>query len=86
MPTEKNRFYFLRVGIGFVVALFGLFATGIGILGLLDPVGSKMADDSDPFGAPPSFLESGLFTLIFLSMAIFGIWLMSHKSKKAKSE
>jgi hypothetical protein len=83
MPTEKNPVYFLRVSIGLVVALFGLLATGFGILGILDPVGTKMSDDSDPFGTPPSFLESMIRTLVFASITGFGVWLIAYKKSKA---
>lgn len=36
-----------------------------------------MADDSDPFGVPPSFLESLTITSIFALVFLIGLWLVS---------
>jgi hypothetical protein len=69
-----------------MITLFGLLGTGFGILGILDPVGSKMADDPDPFGPPPSTLESVTITLVYISITVFGVWLMTYKSKTAKPD
>ncbi len=82
MQTRANVYYFLRKGAGFMIALFGLLGTGVGILAILDPAGSKMSDDSDPFGTPPSLLESVARTLFYLLITGFGIWLLSYKSKR----
>lgn len=43
---------------GGVLMTFGVFAILAGLIGLFDPVASKMADDGDPFGPPISRYES----------------------------
>ena len=67
--------YTVSVGIGIVILI-------IAIIGVVDPVGTKMADDNDPFGDPggPWY---GLF-LILVSMILIA-WpfaLNFYRSKK----
>jgi hypothetical protein len=48
-----------RVGCVWVVtALIGLLLAAVSVLALVDPEGTKMADDADPFGTPPSRMSS----------------------------
>ena len=35
---------------GLVISALGLLIAGLGLLGLIDPVGTKMSDDADPLG------------------------------------
>jgi hypothetical protein len=42
----------LKLTLAFALTLIGIVISGITILGIIDPVGAKMADDSDPFGDP----------------------------------
>jgi hypothetical protein len=35
-------------------AMLGVLVAGVSLLAVLDPVGTKSADDADPFGTPPS--------------------------------
>ena len=44
------RATFLAPGAIFIAA--GLIAVLVGLPGIIDPVGTKLADDSDPFGEP----------------------------------
>jgi hypothetical protein len=41
-----------------IVWLIGVVAIGVGIVALVDPAGSQMANDSDPFGTPVSRYHS----------------------------
>ncbi|MEM7468729.1 MAG: hypothetical protein AAF387_17820, partial [Pseudomonadota bacterium] len=59
--------------------LTGLFLSAIGILGVLvsitaiiDPVGTKLADDGDPFGIPPSLSETIIVTGIYFLVVVVG--------------
>ena len=45
----------VMITIGSVVAL-------VGVIAVVDPIGTKAADDSDPFGTPPSRWESAAIT------------------------
>jgi hypothetical protein len=56
--------------------LSGLFGTAVAVLSMLDPVASKMADDGDPFGNPPSFLDSISILLVYLGVSGVGAFLV----------
>ena len=49
--------WFRRV-LGSAVILFGLVWSIFSIMAIADPVGTQLADDSDPFGPPPSLTVS----------------------------
>jgi len=51
--------------IGVVVMLAGAVA-------LVDPVGTQMADDGDPFGPPPARTESVLMLALGLGTSVVG--------------
>ncbi len=58
-----------------VSILLGCIILPLAIIALLDPVGTKMADDSDPFGDPggplyPIFLTFISVVLIFWPLAL----------------
>jgi hypothetical protein len=70
--------------------LGGVFLFGVGItvglveiIALLDPVGTKMADDADPFGDPyiPRYVHA-VYILITLGCFYFGYLLMRSAEKK----
>lgn len=63
-------------GIGCVVGVVGLLA-------VLDPVGSKMSDDSDPFGSTAGSAPFGIVAMV-VSLAIivaggFMMWRVDRK-------
>ena len=69
--------------------ILGLFFLGLGslvglieIIALIDPVGTKMADDSDPFGNPYIPWYVHVFYIVF-ALACFGFsfWLF-HRADK----
>jgi ABC-type Fe3+ transport system permease subunit len=57
----------VMIAIGSVVAL-------VGVIAVLDPVGTKAADDSDPFGAQPPRWESAAFTVAGLLLIGGGVF------------
>lgn len=63
----------VMVAIGFVVAL-------VGVIAVVDPAGTKAADDSDPFGTPPSRWVSAAFTVAGLALVGGGV-LFAAKSR-----
>ncbi|MBC7899588.1 MAG: hypothetical protein H7070_05995 [Saprospiraceae bacterium] len=73
----------VRIFVGSIFVLFGFLGIAVGILGIIDPVGLKMADDSDPFGSPPSMFENLAYTAIFVTIFIFGVWLVAAKQKES---
>ncbi|HVE55860.1 MAG TPA: hypothetical protein VNB22_03465 [Pyrinomonadaceae bacterium] len=67
---------FLSNTIGFIFVLLGSFGILFGIIDMIDPVGSKMADDGDPFGVPHNFAESFSLTLVYVLVFCLGIGLI----------
>ncbi|CAN5628465.1 hypothetical protein BH20ACI4_BH20ACI4_24980 [soil metagenome] len=73
----------------FFTILLGLFFLGLGsliglleIIALIDPVGTKMADDADPFGNPyiPWYVHA--FYIVFVLACFgFGFWLFNKADK-----
>jgi hypothetical protein len=61
---------------GFFLLLSGLFGTAVPVFSMLDPGASKMADDGDPFGTPPSLLDSFLILLVYLGVSGVGAFLV----------
>ena len=80
ISTSNKIVYVLRIAAGGLLAFIGFIGSGVGIIGILDPVGSKMADDSDPFGAPPPLWQALVITLFFVLLLGLGIWLIAKKS------
>ena len=62
-----------KLVIAAALILVGLAAAGVGFLGLLDPVGAKAADDSDPFGKPPSRSQGMAVTCAGLAISGGGV-------------
>lgn len=74
---ENQILKILRILTGLILLLFGFSGIFFGILSIIDPVGTKMSDDADPFGIPPTFDESLTFTVIFILIFMLGTLLVS---------
>jgi hypothetical protein len=65
--------------LGVSLSAIGLGSFIFGLFGLLDPQGSQLANDADPFGSPPPvwqfILQMGLSVAIFFA----GAWLSFRK-------
>ena len=57
----------------------------VGFVAVIDPAGSKMADDGDPLGKPPSRSSSALICLVGVGVFIGGRWLM-RTGNRTRSE
>ncbi len=66
----------LRIAVGGVLALVGFVGMAVGILAVLDPVGAQHSNDGNPFGPPPTTLESVLIAALFLCVAASGVFLI----------
>jgi hypothetical protein len=73
----------MRMNTGIVIR--AIAATGLIVIGLLivlvsvtalDPVGAKHADDADPFGPPPSRLETAVILLLGGGVLVFAVLLI----------
>ncbi len=62
--------------IGYLISALGLGILIFSLLGLLDPQGVQMANDSDPFGVPPSTTQLLLHVAVGIAMLAAGAWLV----------
>ena len=69
---------FLKAIAGTGLLLVGLVGSAMSFLALADPVGTKMADDADPFGVPPSASGSLILLVVFLAVGAVGVYLLSR--------
>lgn len=81
-PKLKNTIYILS---GLAVVGVGLIGVGVGILGIIDPVGTKLSDDNDPFGPPGSILWPIAISVFSTLIAAFGFWIISRVDKKVRT-
>ena len=65
--------------------LLGSFGVFFGILAMIDPAGAKLADDADPLGTPPAFIESLNLTCFYGLTLLAGGWLVSRKRRTNES-
>lgn len=66
----------MRAGGGVALCSIAVIVFLVGFVAVIDPVGTKMADDGDPFGKPPSRWSSALICLAGIGMFIGGRWVM----------
>jgi len=74
--AERFRMKVFSITVGGGLVLLSLLACGVYLIAILDPVGSRPADDNDPFGPPPSRLESSLALSVSLAMGAAGVYLV----------
>jgi hypothetical protein len=67
------------IGIGSVVVL-------VGVIGVLDPVGTKAADDSDPFGAPGPRWHGAVITGFGVVLMSGGVFLVVKIANRRGAE
>ena|GEM_PF-3108792 len=65
--------------IGMGMILTGFLMLSIGILSMLDPLGAKLADDSDPFGKPSGLKEITIYFTIVVGLLFVGLKLFRVK-------
>ena len=71
----------MRRLLGLVIVLVALIGLFLSIVELLDPVGTKMADDGDPFGPPEPWYVPATLLLLSVTFGGFGLWLLFRKSR-----
>ena len=72
---------FARLFVGALLIVFSLSGLAVSALSLVDPVGSKMADDGDPFGKPPSSQRSWLLAGASTGVLVLGSWLVLRRQR-----
>ena len=68
--------------IGGILLVAGVVGSGSGVFALIDPRGSKMADDGDPFGPAPGVVESSLILGVYLVVTAVGVYLLWRSLRK----
>jgi len=61
---------------GVSLVLLALVVSGLALIAIIDPVSTKMADDNDPFGPPPSRLSSLSMFGASVAIGIGGVYLI----------
>jgi hypothetical protein len=72
---------FVGKAIGYLSSSLGLGIVIFGLLALADPQGTQHANDSDPFGVPPSIDQILLYVAVGVVLLVLGIWLVVRKSR-----
>lgn len=65
-----------------IVSLISALGIAFAVLALIDPAGSKLSDDGDPFGMPASAVEVWLQLLFYVTLLFTGLWMCCRKAKK----
>lgn len=67
--------------IGYLISALGLGIVVFGLLAVADPQGAQLANDSAPFGAPPSTGQGLLRIVVGAVLSALGFWLVVRKSR-----
>jgi hypothetical protein len=67
---------------GVVLLVGGFLGTAISVIAILDPVGTQLSDDSNPFGPPRSFFSSVWILVFYLGVGAIGFILAWRSVRK----
>jgi len=67
----------LSIIAGLRLSFFSLVSCVLFLIALVDPAGAQMADDSDPFGTPPSLLYSASGFIVSAIVGVAGLLLVT---------
>ena len=70
----------LRYIIGSLLALVGVVFFLISVIALVDPVGTQMADDTNPFGPPPPWYAAVIGGILSAGIATGGVLLLRRRA------
>ena len=62
--------------LGALLLIVGVIGVPVALLGLIDPVGLKLADDGDPFGTPDPWYIAAAILCAYAGSAALGLWLL----------
>jgi len=74
----------LRRTIGGLALLLSGIALPFELLALIDPVGTKMSDDGDPFGPPPGWKHHAVSLTVIACLFLLGFTLLKRKMPQPK--
>ena len=82
MSLSRNASYIFIVSGALLLGGLGLLLGFFEILALVDPVGTKLADDSDPLGDPYiSPIQHAVWISITLGLLAISVWMFSRANK-----
>lgn len=68
--------------IGVIFSLHGLLGVLVSIVAIIDPVGTQLANDSDPFGVPPTQTESLQILAGYFFLLSLGVWILFDRANR----
>lgn len=63
---------------GAVFLAFGLFGCAVTFFAIIDPVGTQLADENNPFGTPPNIASSLTRLMVYGAISVLGAYLLSR--------
>ena len=79
----------LGVLLGILMILLGLTGTIFGVIAVLDPAGTQLSNDADPFGTPPSWQSSVALTAAYAVVGLAGgalvVWTLGGRRWKRQN-
>jgi hypothetical protein len=79
----KRAVKMMASGLLVFISLLGVL---VSLIAIADPVGTKMADDNDPFGPPPSRISLLVMMLLLLAIGAVGVYIGLQVSPLLKSQ
>jgi len=76
--NKKN----LKITTGIILFLMGLFFLAFELLAIIDPVGTQMSDDSNPFGEIS--LWPYIFWAVIITLLFWGAYRLLYRSLRPK--
>jgi hypothetical protein len=73
----------LVLGLGLLVG--GFLGVAVSVFAILDPGGTQMADDANPFGHPSSLLSSASILVFYLAVCALGFILTWRSVRKRRA-
>jgi hypothetical protein len=71
-----------QVFLGWILGVLGIVGIFFGLLSIVDPVGAQLADDHNPFAAPPGVAESLSVIFMYVAIGAIGAWLILRKKSR----
>lgn len=68
-----------------ILIILGLLIVLVSVTALIDPVGTKHADDADPFGPAPSWLERAVILLLGCGVLAVAYLLIRSAVRRARA-
>ena len=68
--------------LGSFLGVGGFLGVAVSLFAILDPAGTQMADDANPFGPPPSLLSSVAILVFYLGVCAIGFFLTLRSFRK----